>query len=43
LILVKMLRGYVSIKEKGFVHRDIKSSNVMFKNNDPIIIDFGYC
>ena len=42
-ILVKLLRGYVAIKNKGFIHRDIKSSNVMFRNGEPVIIDFGYC
>ena len=42
-IFVKLLRGYLGIRNKGFIHRDIKSSNVMFRNGEPLIIDFGYC
>lgn len=37
------MRGYQAIRDKGFVHRDLKSQNVMFLNGEPVIIDFGYC
>lgn len=42
-IFSKLVQGYLSIKEKHFVHRDLKSSNIMLKDGEPIIIDFGYC
>ena len=43
VIFQKLLMGYNAIKDKGFVHRDLKSSNIMFRRGEPIIIDFGYC
>lgn len=42
-IFHKLLLGYKSIKDCHFVHRDLKSCNVMLKKSEPIIIDFGYC
>ena len=40
----KILIGYISIVEGMLIHRDLKTSNIMIKNNgDPVIIDFGYC
>lgn len=39
----QIVRGYQAIKNKGFLHRDLKSANVMLSGGEPIIIDFGYC
>lgn len=39
----KLLLGYQEIKRKGFVHRDLKTCNVMLHDGQPLIIDFGYC
>ena len=43
-IFRKIVVGYISIIEALFIHRDLKSANIMMKGNgDPVIIDFGYC
>lgn len=40
----KILIGYIAISEALFIHRDLKTANILIKNfGDPVIIDFGYC
>ena len=40
----KIVEGYQGIKQKGFLHRDLKTENILLSSQfDPIIIDFGYC
>ena len=34
--------GIYHIHSKGFIHQDIKPSNIIFHNSKPIIIDFGF-
>ena len=43
VMFYKLLTGYKAIKDSHFVHRDLKSSNIMLKDKEPVIIDFGYC
>lgn len=43
-IFHKVLKGYCAIRAAGFIHRDLKSENILLRSNmDPAIIDFGYC
>ena len=43
-IFSKILEGYWSIHVSGFVHRDLKTENILLRANmNPVIIDFGYC
>ena len=36
--------GYIAVADNLFIHRDLKTQNIMIrKNGDPAIIDFGYC
>lgn len=38
------MEGYSAIRQAGFLHRDLKSENILLReNNEPAIIDFGYC
>ncbi|MBI9018556.1 MAG: protein kinase [Phycisphaerae bacterium] len=44
MIIKKLLSGFAVMHDKGFVHRDIKSQNIMIdQNGDPHIIDMGIC
>lgn len=42
-IFFGLLRGCKSMIEKGILHRDLKTANVMIHDNMAKIIDFGYC
>ena len=43
-LLRKISLGLAAIYERRFVHRDLKTANVMLRaDGDPVIIDFGYC
>ena len=43
-IFRKIVNAYISIVEGLFIHRDLKTANIMIRaNGDPVIIDFGYC
>ena len=41
-IYVKVERAMCSLWLAGYVHADLHSSNIMIKNGDPKIIDFGF-
>lgn len=43
-ILYSLILGEIAILDSLLVHRDLKSTNILIKqNNEPVIIDFGYC
>lgn len=47
-IFRQILEGYMQIRSKAVVHRDLKPDNVLFKTKPEVskrvaIIDFGYC
>ena len=40
-LFVQILKGLKAIHEKNFVHRDIKTNNIVLHNNVAKIADFG--
>lgn len=38
-----LLRGCKRLADEGILHRDLKPANIMFDENFPKIIDYGYC
>lgn len=42
-IVRSLLEGYQCLVNGKVVHRDLKPANIMLHNNNPKIIDFGYC
>ena len=48
-LLKQMLEGYLHIKNKNIIHRDIKPDNILFRSKpeegkkEVVLIDFGYC
>lgn len=37
------LEALVAIHQKGYVHRDIKLENILFKGNQGVLCDLGFC
>ena len=43
-IFSKIIEGYSAIRDQGYVHRDIKTENILLRENmEPVLIDLGYC
>ena len=43
-LIEQICMGLVELKKKALIHRDLKTANIMMRTNqDPAIIDFGYC
>ena len=43
-LFTRIVEGYRGIKEENFIHRDLKTENILLSSTfDPVIIDFGYC
>jgi serine/threonine protein kinase len=41
ILFYKLINAFLSIHQLGFIHSDIKLENIMIKNDDIRIIDFG--
>lgn len=39
--MIQILKGLVNIHARGFIHRDIKPDNILVRNEDIVIGDFG--
>lgn len=39
----QLLDGYEEIRRKGFLHRDLKSENILIKRKQFKIGDLGFC
>lgn len=42
-IVKSLLEGYQNLVDHRVIHRDLKPANIMLHNQQPKIIDFGYC
>ena len=44
MLIHGIIAGLLEIHSKGFIHRDLKTDNVLIgSDNAPKIIDFGFC
>lgn len=42
--MLKIIEGESYILDQLFIHRDLKTDNILMRdNNEPVIIDFGFC
>ncbi len=41
-IFEKVVEGYLHLAELGILHRDLKTSNIMLSQGQPVIIDLGF-
>lgn len=40
-ILIEIAEGIAWMHTFGFIHRDLKTNNILIKNGHPLIADFG--
>lgn len=40
---MKICKGLDAMSNKGFIHRDLKTANIMLRKDEAVIIDLGYC
>jgi serine/threonine protein kinase len=41
-ILSQIIKGYIHIRESGYIHRDLKPANISLKNSTVKISSFGF-